>query len=89
MGCQRVEVQGLIEQVEEFWESVSLVSMVEPVRARAKRLLGIHSIRAADALQLAAALAVVYDDPRNQGFVCLDDRLAAAARREGFAVLPG
>ena len=81
-------LNALITRVEQFWETVHLVSMVEPVRARAKRLLGTHPIRAADALQLAAALAAAYDDPRSQDFVSLDERLSAAALREGFTVLP-
>jgi uncharacterized protein len=60
---------------------------VLPVKARAKRLLGVHSLRAADALQLAAALTPVYDDPLGHSFVCLDARLSEA-RREGFTLFP-
>jgi uncharacterized protein len=47
-----------------------------------------HGLIAADALQLAAAL--VFCDERTESFpfVCLDDRLAAAARKERFPVLP-
>jgi predicted nucleic acid-binding protein len=56
--------------------------------ARAKRLLAVHALRAADALQIGAALAAAYDDPVGWEFVCLDERLAEAARREGFAVVP-
>ncbi|MHC4974262.1 MAG: hypothetical protein ACYTG3_18225 [Planctomycetota bacterium] len=53
-----------------------------------KRLLGIHNLRAADALQLGAALAAASDDPTAWELVCLDECLARAARREGFAVVP-
>jgi len=64
------------------------VTAVEAVRARAMRLVRTHALRAADALQLAAALVASDDRPEEMSFVCLDDRLRDAARREGFAVLP-
>jgi hypothetical protein len=61
---------------------------LERVRARALRLLSVHSLRSGDALQLAAALVASDDRPETLPFVCLDDRLREAARREGFPVLP-
>jgi len=64
------------------------VTAVEAVRARALRLVRTHPLRAADALQLAAALVASDDKPEGMPFVCLDDRLRDAARREGFPVLP-
>jgi len=51
------------------------------------RLLRIHPLRAADALQLAAALTAA-ENPGALAFVSLDDRLSDAARREGFSILP-
>lgn len=71
-----------------LWESVHVIQLTDGVKARAKRLLATHSLRAADALQLAAALVAARDDPDGQGFVCLDELLSAAAAREGFTVLP-
>lgn len=59
-----------------------------PVRLGASRLLVRHPLRAADALQLAAALVWCREQPSAEGFVCLDDRLRDAARAEGFAILP-
>ena len=47
-----------------------------------------HPLKAADALQLAAAFRWCEGDPANAGFVCLDDRLRTAASEEGFTVLP-
>ena len=46
-----------------------------------------HPLRAADALQIGAALVVSADDPGGLEFVTLDHRQAAAAEREGFRVL--
>jgi predicted nucleic acid-binding protein len=56
-------------------------------RERAERLLQTHSLSAADALQLAAALAAVEEKPAGFGFVTLDARLAVAAEKEGFTLL--
>jgi predicted nucleic acid-binding protein len=60
----------------------------ERVRKRAERLLGIHALRAADALQLASALIWAEEDPQGLEIVCLDQNLREAASREGFTVLP-
>ena len=54
------------------------------VREQAIRLLRLHLLRSADALQLAAALEWAGIPPQGP-FVTLDDRLAEAARREGFS----
>jgi hypothetical protein len=66
-------------------------SEIEPsddIRDSARRLLRNHPLRAADALQLAAALIWSNKSPRGHYFVCLDDRLRGAARKEGFSLLP-
>lgn len=80
--------EDAITRIEEFWDSVEVVSMIDAVKVRAKRVLDLHELRAADAMQLAAALTVAQDEPPGWGFVCLDDRLREAARRERFSVLP-
>jgi predicted nucleic acid-binding protein len=58
------------------------------VREAAKRFLRLHPLRAADALQLAAAWSIVEGNPAGVEFVSLDQRLRDAASREGFPVLP-
>jgi predicted nucleic acid-binding protein len=63
------------------------VQPVESVRRAAKRALRVHSLRTADALQLAAATVGSEGQPATLDVVSLDDRLIDAARREGFAVL--
>jgi predicted nucleic acid-binding protein len=80
--------QRAVERLDELLQTVDTVNAFDAVKVRARRLLRTHVLRAADALQLGAALVCVSDDPSRWPFVCLDDRLAAAARREGFAVLP-
>ncbi|MGH9360638.1 MAG: hypothetical protein ACRD2T_01885 [Thermoanaerobaculia bacterium] len=64
---------------------------IEPsaaVRSLALHLVGVHPLRAADALQLAAALFWCQEQTAGVPFVCLDDRLREAALKEGFRVLP-
>ena len=69
------------------WERWSEVTAVDLVRRHAERLVESHPLRAADALQLGAALAAAEDDPAGLDFVTLDRRQALAAEREGFRVL--
>jgi hypothetical protein len=63
------------------------VDAVEPTRDRAERALAVHTLTAADALQLGAALVAVRDRPKHRGFVTADDRLSEAASAEGFDVM--
>jgi len=65
------------------WAEVAPASRV---RELTDALLERHPLRAADALQLAAALVWCEERPRGERFVCLDRRLAEAAAREGFEV---
>jgi hypothetical protein len=58
------------------------------VRQRAERLLAVHSLRASDAFQLAAALLWSRGDTTQHAFVSWGERLREAARREGFRVEP-
>jgi predicted nucleic acid-binding protein len=60
----------------------------EKLRGIAGRILMTHPLRAADALQLAAAVIWADGDESSCTLVCLDARLRSAARTEGFTVLP-
>jgi len=71
------------------FDAVNAVQPGDALSAKALRLLGVHPLRAADSLQLAAALLWVRDAPGGRHFVCLDERLRTAALLEGFTVLPG
>jgi predicted nucleic acid-binding protein len=66
---------------------------VEPsndVREAARRLLRVHRLRAADAVQLASAILVAERRPPSLTLLTLDDRVEAAALKEGFVVIaPG
>jgi predicted nucleic acid-binding protein len=66
------------------WEEVQPTTQV---RTLSVRLLRAHSLRAADSMQLAAAIVASENNPATLEFVCLDKRLSAAAEREGFTVI--
>jgi hypothetical protein len=51
------------------------------------RFLRVHPLRVADALQLAAAFVAAERRPPSLQIVTLDERLADAARKEGFALV--
>ncbi|HET7293615.1 MAG TPA: PIN domain-containing protein [Vicinamibacteria bacterium] len=76
--------RGRLDRFADTWQEVQ---PVESVREWARRLLRVHDLRAADALQLAAAMAAAEGRPPTLPFACLDERLSAAAEREGFPVL--
>ena len=75
-----------LERLDLLAESWNEVQPVVGVRGAARRLLRVHALRAADALQLAAAVIAAEGQPASLEIVTLDERLAAAARREGFTV---
>lgn len=80
----RREALDRFEELAACWDEVAELL---PVRAEALRLLRRHPLRAADAVQLGAALVACEGDPRSLPFVCLNRTLATAAEREGFPVL--
>jgi predicted nucleic acid-binding protein len=59
----------------------------DPIREAAVRFLRVHPLRAADALQLAAAFIAAERRPSSLEVVTLDDHLALAARKEGFVLI--
>ena len=77
------EAAGRLDVLRGVWYEV-LPS--EAVRTRAHRVLRLHALRAADALQLAAALVWASDD-ENAEFISADGRLCDAARLEGLGVI--
>ncbi len=75
------------EEVLAAYHRWSEVTAVELVRRHAERVVETHPLRAADALQIGAALIAAEDDPSSLEFLTLDGWLAEAAAREGFRVL--
>lgn len=89
----RADELASVELLDRISRSSVEVQPGDLVRSHAFRLLRIHPLRAADALQLAAALVWAGVPGAGPGsgaeLVTFDERLAEAARLEGLAVLPG
>lgn len=79
-----VQALATLDQLMASWVEIA---PSDRLRDDALRIVRSHDLRAADALRLAAARAASEDQPRTLPFVTLDERLAVAARREGFPIL--
>ena len=79
-SADAAQAQALLLVLKASWFEVQ---PGDAVREQALRILRIHPLRAADALQLAAALEWSGSLPDGH-FVTFDERLGAAAQREGF-----
>lgn len=79
------QAQGVLAVLAQTWIEVQ---PSEALRSTAERLLAVHLLRAADALQLAAALQWCQGQTANKVFVSFDTRLREAGYKEGFVLLP-
>lgn len=86
-GLTSESMAGAFARLDELSCAWTEVVPGQRVRQIAVRLLRVHPLRTADSLQLAAAIVASEEQPRTLRFVTLDDRLAQAARREGFEVV--
>ena len=78
--------RSVLDLLSETWFEIE---PSDDLRLLASLLSRDHPLKAADALQLAAALRWCEGDTGGAGFVCLDKKLRRAASEEGFDVLPG
>jgi hypothetical protein len=83
------EATDALERLRSLGATWQEVLPSEAVRTSAQRLLRVHPLRAADSLQVAAAIVAAEGEPATLEFVGLDQRLNDAATREGFRVLRG
>lgn len=84
VGADQLDAAGRLTALAAAWAEVEPAVVV---REQAERLLRTHPLRAADALQLAAAVVASGHRPPQLPLVSLDQRLAEAARREGFPLV--
>lgn len=71
-------------RLDAFAASWMQIEPTEEIRESARRFLRVHPLRAADALQLAAAFVAAERRPPTLTVVTCDDRLRHAAAKEGF-----
>ena len=79
--------QQALQRLSLLRRSWAEVLPTEALRSLAEDLPDIYGLRAADSLQLAAALIWCRERPRGRAFICFDDRLAEAAAAAGFDVI--
>lgn len=78
------EALGRLDLLARSWQEIQPQDVL---REQARRLLRAHDLRAADALQLSAAIVAAEGRPASLVLVCLDARLGVAAEREGFPLM--
>ncbi len=86
-GIDRRELDQCLERLQNLAGVWLEIRPLERVRRRALRLLRVHALRGADAVQLAAALMASAEEPATLDIVSSDARLSIAAQREGFLVV--
>jgi uncharacterized protein len=79
-------VNEAFDRLKRLGEGWHEVEPSDAVREAAVRFLRVHPLRAADALQLAAAFVAAERRPSSLEIVTFDERLAAVARKEGFVL---
>jgi predicted nucleic acid-binding protein len=82
---EEIQVLAVLSQLKGVWTEIE---PSDEIRDITRRLFQNYPLRAADSLQLAAAIVWAEKTPRGHEFVCLDARLRDAAQKEGFTVLP-
>ena len=83
------EMQRASERLDALELTWAEVQPSDQLRTLASRLLRVHTLRAADAFQVAAALVAAEGHPGSLTIVSLDERQILAAEREGLrAVQP-
>jgi len=79
----RAVIQALrrLEALKGSWHEIQ---PAEAVRRTVRRLLRVHDLRTADALQVAAAIVAAEGHPEMLEVVTLDERMGDALLKEGF-----
>jgi predicted nucleic acid-binding protein len=79
---------GILERLRDFRADWIIAEPTPQLAADVERIVARHGLRAADAIQLASAIATGAPRGSPGEVVCLDRRLAHAATTEGFRTVP-
>jgi predicted nucleic acid-binding protein len=82
---QHMSAEEMFAELTASWSEIADIISAQRI---ALDLLSRHTLRAADAIQLATAIVASNATVASLPFVTLDRDLRAAARAEGFTVLP-
>jgi predicted nucleic acid-binding protein len=83
-SSQANKARAFLNQLNSSWK---VILPSDTLRDSACSLLDLYPLRAADALQLAAALTWCDNRPAGRTFLCGDKRLADAAESVGFSLV--
>jgi len=83
----RAAMKQALERLAALRGSWHELQPAETIRREAIRILRVHDLLAANALQLSAALAAAEGVPASLDFFSLDGRLSRAADREGLRLV--
>ena len=75
---------SLLQSLKQNWHEIV---PTEKVRETAKRLLKVHTLKTADALQLAAAIVASGDNTAQLQFCSFDENLVKAGKKEGVQLV--
>lgn len=81
------EMKGALSRLGVLIQGWREIVPTDPLRDIARRMLDTYDLKAADGLQLAAALMWCQQRPGRRNFICTDQRLSRAATAAGFSVL--
>ena len=81
------EKRGALARLEVLRRGWSEILPDDSLRELANKLLDVYTLRAADSLQLAAALTWCRQKPAQRTFISGDERLCEAAEAAGFVVV--
>lgn len=86
-GFSEAERDQILSALRSHFIFMQVIELSPEIADSAIELLKRHPLRAGDAVQLASCLRLQQALARPVTFVCFDDRLNEAARREGLALL--
>jgi predicted nucleic acid-binding protein len=86
-AVNETEKQGALARLAVLRRGWDEVLPDDSLRELASKLLDVYTLRAADSLQLAAALTWCRQQPARRRFICGGERLCDAAEAAGFVVV--
>jgi uncharacterized protein len=80
--------QEIMDAFRHDWKSFIRVEVTDELNEAVDRVLAEYPLRGFDAIHLASATLVRQSLPENFVFACFDQRLAQAAKADGFEIFP-
>lgn len=87
-GLKEAVIRRIIEAFRLEWKSFIRIEVNEELDSYLDRVIERYPLRGFDAIHLASAVLVREGLPEELLFVCFDQVLARAARKEGFEIFP-